>query len=244
MSWIQKLYETYNNCEGMIGAGSDDNSVPLLPICHTTQKAQIEIVLDYESKFRKARVIPKYEARTIIPCTENSGGRTSGECPHPLCDKLQYIAKDYKEYGGNKDSYFQSYIEQLSKWVDFDKNKKVKIIYDYVMKGCLLADLIQHKILFVDGNLKLLKQREGKKENKDILDILDLLPGRINKKGEIENWQADAFVRWSVEIPDDLHSSVWNDQEVWNSWIQYYSQTKKSKSLCYVTGEEEFAPHI
>jgi CRISPR-associated protein Csd1 len=241
MSWIQKLYDTYNNCEGMIGAGADDNSVPLLPICHTTQKAQLEIVLDHESKFIRARLIPKNEARTIIPCTENSGGRTSGECPHPLCDKLQYIAKDYKEYGGNKDSYFQSYIEQLSKWVDFDKNKKVKIIYDYVMKGCLLADLIQHKILFVDRDFKLLKQREGKKENKDILDIFDLLPGRINKKGEIENWQADAFVRWSVEIPNDFHTSVWNDQEVWISWIHYYSQTKKSKSLCYVTGEEEFA---
>lgn len=241
MSWVQKLYETYNNCEGMIGAGSDDNEIPLLPICHTTQKAQIEIVLDHESKFRKARIIPKNESRTIIPCTENSGGRTSGECPHPLCDKLQYVAKDYKKYGGNKDSYFQSYIKQLSEWENFSKNKKVKIIYDYVLNGCLIGDLIEHKIFFVDKDIRLLKQRDVKKENKDNLDIFDLLPGRINKKGEIENWQADAFIRWMIEIPDDLHTSVWNDPELWNSWIQYYSQTKKNKSLCYVTGKEEYS---
>lgn len=83
MSWIQKLYETYNNSQSTIGAETNDNEVPLLPICHTTQKAQIEIVLDGNGKFRRARVVPKDEARTIIPCTESSGGRTSGESAHP-----------------------------------------------------------------------------------------------------------------------------------------------------------------
>src|SRR3989338_909376 len=107
MSWIQKLYETYDNCQSMVGVGTDDNKVPLLPICHTTQKAQIEIVLDQKGEFKKARVIPKNEARTNIPCTESSGGRTSGESPHPLCDKMQYVAADYAQYGGNKDNQLQ-----------------------------------------------------------------------------------------------------------------------------------------
>ena len=74
MSWIQKLYETYNNCQSMIGAESNGNEVPLIPICHTTQKAQIEIVIDGEGNFRRARVISKNEARTIIPCTESRAG--------------------------------------------------------------------------------------------------------------------------------------------------------------------------
>ena len=102
MSWIEKLYETYNNCENAIGTGPNKNDVPLLPICHTTQKAQIEIVLNQNGKCVKAQAIPRDEARTIIPCTESSAGRTSGTTPHPLCDKLQYVAADYAEYGGDK----------------------------------------------------------------------------------------------------------------------------------------------
>ena len=112
MSWIQKLFETYNNCQSSIGVITNDE-VPLLPICHTTQKAQIEIVIDGEGNFRRASVIPKNEARTIIPCTEESGGRTSGEAAHPLCDKLQYIAGDYLQWGGSKVSYFASYLSKL-----------------------------------------------------------------------------------------------------------------------------------
>ncbi|MFH1195771.1 MAG: type I-C CRISPR-associated protein Cas8c/Csd1 [bacterium] len=241
MSWIQKLYETYNNCEKMIGVGADDNEVSLLPICHTTQKAQIEIVLDHDGCFKKARVIPKNEARTIIPSTESSSGRTSGESPHPLCDKLQYVALDYKKYGGNRDSYFKSYSSLLANWIDSERNEKVKIIHDYIKSGTLLHDLIEHKMLFVGEDGILLKQRNTKKETRDSIDIFDLLPGRINKKGEIENWQADAFVRWLVEIPDEPQSSVWNDPEIWESWIRYYSHTRQNKTLCYVTGEEEFS---
>jgi len=241
MSWIQKLYETYNSCEGMIGAGSDDNEVPLLPICHTTQKAQIEIVLDQHGIFKKARVVPKNNSRTIIPCTESSAGRTSGESPHPLCDKLQYIASDYNKYGGNKDSYFQSYLDLLFAWSNYKKNQKVELIHSYIKDGSVLHDLIEHKVLLVGEDKKLLKQRTGKKESKEVLDIFDLLPGRINKKGEIENWQADAFVRWVVETPNESQSSVWNDPEIWRSWILYYSHAKQNKSLCHVTGREEFS---
>ncbi|MHB1688600.1 MAG: type I-C CRISPR-associated protein Cas8c/Csd1 [Ignavibacteriaceae bacterium] len=241
MSWIQKLYETYNNCEKMVGVGADDNEVSLLPICHTTQKAQIEIVLDQAGIFKKARVIPKNEARTIIPCTESSSGRTSGESPHPLCDKLQYVASDYNKYGGNRDSYFQSYVSLLADWIDSKKNEKVKIVYDYIKRGSLVHDLIELKILFLGEDGKLLKQRNVKKENRESLDIFDLLPGRINKKGEIENWQADSFIRWVVEIPNEPQSSVWNDPEIWENWIRYYSHTKQNKTLCYVTGENVFS---
>jgi len=102
MSWIQKLYETYENCQSMVGIVSSGEEVPLLPICHTTNKAQIEIVIDNQGNFKRARIVPKDDARTIIPCTEGSGGRTSGESPHPLCDKLQYVADDYRKFGGEK----------------------------------------------------------------------------------------------------------------------------------------------
>ena len=87
MSWIEKLRSTYENCVTQIGNPNDD--VPLLPVCHTTQKAHITVVVDGDGNFCRAFVVPKPEARTIIPATEESAGRTSGTTPHPLCDKLQ-----------------------------------------------------------------------------------------------------------------------------------------------------------
>lgn len=241
MSWIQKLYETYNNSQSMIGAELSDNEVPLLPICHTTQKAQIEITIDHKGRFKHASVIPKGDSRTIIPCTEKSAGRTSGEAAHPLCDKLQYIALDYKRYGGEKDSYNESYLALLSKWIEYGAPNNVHLIQLYIKQGTVIADLVAHKILFVDKNNKLLIQRPVEKEKKAGLDIFDLLSGGIDPKtNKIRPWQADSFVRWQVEIPDDPQSAVWNDQEVIKSWTEYYSSTKAVKALCYVTGEENF----
>ena len=125
MSWLQKLYQTAENCQSMIGYGLDETKVPLLPICHTTQKAHIEIVIDEDGHFNRARVIPKEEARTIVPCTEVSGSR-SGKKPetHPLCDKLQYVAGDFMDYGGEVTSGFaedpkephEKYKELLRNW--------------------------------------------------------------------------------------------------------------------------------
>lgn len=122
MSWMQKLYETYNRCESSIG--KPDDQIPLLPICHTTQKAHIEITIDADGNFLGASVVPKKDARTIIPCTESSGGRTSGEAPHPLCDKLQYVAQDYLIYlmrPFEKQDIRSKFIHELKKKRNIDQ---------------------------------------------------------------------------------------------------------------------------
>lgn len=241
MNWIQSLYETYENCQNMIGVVEDESQVPLLPICHTTQKAQIEITLDSKGNFRRARVVGKDEARTIIPCTEKSAGRTSGEAAHPLCDKLQYLAADYKKYGGEKDHYFESYMELLSDWVKSGAPAKVRAVDEYVKKGNVISDLLANRVLFANEKGRLYTQRPFEKRKNAETDIFDLLPGRINAKtGKLESWQADAFVRWRVEDDNKL-AEVWNDPEVIQAWVGYYSATKQTKSLCYVTGEESFS---
>lgn len=229
MSWIQKLYETYNNSQSMIGIEANDNEVPLLPICHTTQKAQIEIVIDGNGNFKRANVISKAEARTIIPCTEDSGGRTSGEAAHPLCDKLQYVAVDYLVYGGSKKPYFESYISQLESWCNSKfTDEKLNAVLKYVKKGKVIENLVNHQVLIADENGNLLKKWEKKK-------------GEATPKiFEALSMQEDAFVRWEVEIPGQPESKVWRDDNIWNKWIQYYSSIKKQKSLCYVTGEDKF----
>jgi CRISPR-associated protein Csd1 len=240
MNWIQSLYETYENCKSMVGVVGDENEVPLLPICHTTQKAQIEITLDAKGNFRRASIVNKDEARTIIPCTEKSAGRTSGEAPHPLCDKLQYLAKDYKKFGGEKDHYFESYKKLLSEWVKSGAPKKVRAVYEYVQKGSVIGDLVANGVLFVNKQGKLHTERPVPKAKNAPQDIFDLLPGGIDPNNrKLKSWQADAFVRWRVEIDDNV-AEVWKDPEVIQSWIDYYSTTKQTKALCYVTGEESF----
>lgn len=236
MSWIQKLYETSENCRSMIGAGSDENELPLLPICHTTQKAQIEIVIDQDGNFKRARVIPKEEARTIVPCTETSGGR-SGRKPetHPLCDKLQYIAGDFMEYGGEVTSGYaqnpkephEKYKELLRKWCQSQySHSKAKAVLKYIEKGNVIKDLIDHQILVADTDGNLLKTWDKKEDVPDIFKV------------SANSGEMDAFVRWIIEVPNDPQAAVWTDSSLFESWIKYYSSTKESNSLCYVTGTE------
>lgn len=226
MSWIQKLCETYDQCQVMIGVVNNENEVPLLPICHTTQKAQIEIVIDQDGNFKRANVIPKDEARTIIPCTERSGGRTSGEAAHPLCDKLQYVAKDFCDRGGEKDSYYRSYFDQIQEWSTSNySDPKIIAIRKYIEKGNVIGDLINHQILVAGDNGKLLPKWEKKKDEKSP-EIFEVIAGK----------QTDAFVRWVVEIPGVMESRVWRDKTLWEKWIQFYSNSKTEKALCYVKG--------
>jgi len=235
MSWIEKLYETYHRCQSNIGNQDDD--IPLLPICHTTQKAHIEITIDVDGNFKSASVVLKNDARTIIPCTESSGGRTSGEAAHPLCDKLQYVAADYKDYGGNKEPYYNSYVKELSDWFNNCEHYKVGAVLKFIQKKNVIAALANEKILHMGADGKLIQQWS----NKDIKapEIFTALPGKINKKGEIENWQADAVVRWIVQLPGDPQEYVWTDRSIQDSWITYYLSNKKRTELCYVTGEEK-----
>ena len=66
MSWIQKLYETYERCAN----APQFESEPLLPVSHTEQQAHIEIVLDEAGNFQRAATVRKES--TVVPATEPS----------------------------------------------------------------------------------------------------------------------------------------------------------------------------
>ncbi|MGA9116175.1 MAG: type I-C CRISPR-associated protein Cas8c/Csd1 [Bacteroidota bacterium] len=228
MNWMQRLCETYECCKSMIGSGIEEDQVPLLPICHTTQKAHIEVVIDGEGHFKRAAVVPKEGARTIIPCTEQSGGRTSGEAPHPLCDKLQYVAKDFAASGGRRKSYFASFRGQLTEWGDSEfRHPKAMSVLRYVSRGNVVRDLIRHGVLFTGNGRK--RRAPAKKKTGSELTILDVVAS-----------QEEAFIRWVVEIPGERESKVWMDRTLWERWIRYYTSTKAVRNLCQVTGEESF----
>ena len=138
MSWLQTLYETYESCKGR----EPEGSTVLMPIGHTTQQTHVEIVLDGQGNFRRASVLEKAASTTLIPCTEESGGR-AGSMPvnHPLCDKLQYLAGDFNKFGGEVTSGFSKapdqphadYFASLSAWASSDHgHPKLNAIRNYV----------------------------------------------------------------------------------------------------------------
>ena len=234
MSWLKNLHETYENCFGKKITGD----AKLMPICHTKQNAQIEVTIDIDGNFRRASVIETGNA-TLVPCTESSSGR-SGSKPknHPLCDKLQYLAGDFNDYGGDVTSGFskeptkpfENYLDDLSAWCQSPySNSKVKAIFKYVSTKTLVKNLVESKIIPLDpGTGQEIKKWTGEKEDTPL--IFKVLPNNYSP--------LDSFVRWNVEIPGEPSSAISNDKSIIESWIAYYcSLTKETGGICFITGE-------
>lgn len=240
MSWIQKLQETYDQCTGP-GREAVTDSRPW-PICHVVQNAQIEVVLDGGGNFLKGRaqVIERGDAqKTIVPCTEASGGR-SGTKPvnHPLCDKLQYVAGDFVKFGGRVTSGFsrkpqepyEAYLTMLSKWVNSEFcHPKAAAIHRYVQKKRLIQDLVEEKLLFIDDEGTLLAAWDG--ANDDTPPIFKAMPARHSPE--------NAFIRWRVESPGEALSATWEDQELMSAWRGFCGSQTARRGVCLVTGEHD-----
>lgn len=244
MNWIQSLYETYENCQNMLGYSPDtsrDTSRnmprPLLPICHITSQMQIEVVIDGKGNFRRAQIVDKDGSTTIIPATESSAGKAGikPEC-HPLSDKLQYLAGDFVDYGGEVTSGFfkdptepyQNFVGLLTKWCQSEySDPKARAVLTYVQKKSLMRDLAIQKILMLDGKGKL-QSKENAKRDKNVKDIFSVVGS-----------QDKAFVRWVVESPESSESKAWLDRNLWESWINYYLHSRTNTGLCMVTGQDQ-----
>jgi CRISPR-associated protein Csd1 len=235
MSWMQKLYETYERCAGREADGVE----PVMPVCHTTQQAQIEVVLDSSGAFRRASVLgDKNDSNTLIPCTEESSGR-AGSKPvnHPLCDKLQYVAGDFVDYGGEVTSGFTSdahephtaFLESLKCWATSGhRHPKLDAILWYVEQGHVVSDLVKEQILPVDSSGKLLKHWTGEKETAPTIFKV------------VQNTQSpeDAFVRWRVQDVSNEASGTWEDRQLIDSWISHYQQNQTKHGCCMATGND------
>lgn len=236
MSWLMQLYKTYEANADQVGkkeTKAGGQTFTLLPISHTTQMAQIEVTITEEGDFHSATVIEKddKDQETIIPCNEKSASRASNLAPHPLHDKLCYVAGDYMKYGGEakKEEAFNLYIQQLKEWTESPVcHPKVKSIYNYLRKRRLIRDLIEDKILFTDNQGILLKKWEEKDSPKP--PIFKATPG---SGGPIQ-----AFVRFNVYSPSKELTNVWEDKEIYQSYINYYNTKLGEKDYCYVSGEE------
>ncbi|GIP32710.1 type I-C CRISPR-associated protein Cas8c/Csd1 [Paenibacillus sp. J2TS4] len=235
MTWLRQLYRTYENNAEVIGAFEkkhNDQEFALIPVSHTTQQAQIEVFLDSVGNFLSAKVVDKNEASTIIPCTEASSSRTSAPVPHPLHDKLMYVADDYFFSGTiKKTNPHEDYLIQLKAWCDSEyAHPKVKSVYAYLSKGRLVKDLVEAKVLHVDEQNQFIEKctKELEEQHGSRPDIYKAVTSN----------QSDAFVRFAVNVIGEPESRLWRDKTVHESFIRYYESTLHTKDLCYISGEE------
>ncbi|KJF48488.1 MULTISPECIES: type I-C CRISPR-associated protein Cas8c/Csd1 [Bacillus] len=238
MSWLLNLYETYQENLDRIGKieerfyGDKSKTFTLLPISHTTQTAHIEILLTKDGSFHSATVTDKENAVTVIPCTEASSSRAGSiVAPYPLHDKLMYVAGDYEAYGGQRKDHFHRYIENLELWANSPHgHPKLSSILAYLKQKTLIRDLVKGGILHVDENHQLIEKWDKKYgENKP--DIFSFLAGD----------QLSAFVRFDVHSYPELSRNVWNDTEMYDSFIQFYNTLLNDEDVCFVKGE--VTPH-
>lgn len=224
MSWIDKLYQTYERCDG----APQFEKEPLMPICHTVQQAHIEIVLDEKGCFLTARYIQKED--TVIPAKEQSAARTGKKPPpHPLCDKIQYCAADYPTFGGAKESFYSDYVSLLRSWCESPySHPKVRAVLTYVEKGTVVRDLVNERILFCDSRQHLLTEWTEATAPPEIFRTLSPKEGKRD--------QGDAFVRWRVQSPGDPVDLVSEDQDVRKKWILFDASEPASFGLCMVSG--------
>lgn len=221
LRWADELYQIYERfCGNPIGG----DTVVLLPVAHSTANAQIEVTLSEDGTFQAAKKIEdKKDAVTIIPVTEDSGSRSSGITPHPLADKLIYLAGDYGNYVPEKaekaSKAYAAYLEQLKTWAEGNhSHPAVRAIYTYLQKGCLIQDLLAASVLNLDEQT-----------------------GKLGKEKICEVVQSDCMVRFRVyQLNPGSRDETWLDSTLYESWIAQNEEQNASQQvqqLCYATGE-------
>ncbi|MGN1350786.1 MAG: type I-C CRISPR-associated protein Cas8c/Csd1 [Anaerovoracaceae bacterium] len=152
MGLLQKACETYEWHSDRVGVIYEGRE-PLAPMSHMITNSNIEITIDQNGRFQHAAEVEKTDSKIIIPVTEDSAGRTSAPCPHPLCEQLCYLAS----YDEKKHSL---YTEQLERWTNSSfSHPKLKPVLEYIKKGTILQDLSASGVIKLDETGKPEKEK-------------------------------------------------------------------------------------
>lgn len=226
MSWLARLYETYEQAQQLSADLPQEQQ--LMPVSHTVQNAHINIVVDGGGNFIRAEILEK--TQIMLPATEQSAGRSSGLAPHPLADKIQYVAGDYAEYGGKKAGSYELYETLLRSWCESEfAVSAVKVIHSYIVKRTVVADLLQHGVLHAENGV-LLTKWQSSAETPLLFKVLPKEAGSLD--------QGSALVCWTVETPGIAKSKTWLDPAIQQSWINFDSLNGGESGLCLVKGEQ------
>jgi CRISPR-associated protein Csd1 len=226
MSWLARLYETYEQAQQF--AADLPQEQQLMPVSHTVQNAHINIVIDGNGNFLRAEVLEKTQIE--LPATEQSAGRSSGLAPHPLADKIQYVAGDYAGFGGRKSAGYELYEALLRSWCESEfAVSAIQIIHSYIVKKTVVSDLIQHGVLHAENGVLLTKWQSAG-EAPLLFKVLPKEAGLLD--------QGSALVCWTVEMPSIAQSKTWLDPAIQQSWIHFDSLNGGEPGLCLIKGEQ------
>lgn len=145
MGLLQQAYLTYETHKDLVGRYVNDQE-PLAPLAHVLTRAQIVITIDQDGKFVRAVKRDKNEPKVIIPVTEESAGRTSAPCAHPLCDQIKFVAP----YDSEKHAL---YLKQLKDWEESEYSHPIlHAVLKYIEGKTILNDLVGDQIIKLNKN--------------------------------------------------------------------------------------------
>lgn len=242
MSWLQRLYQTYELASQNEEIQAQERS--LMPYYHVNQNVQIIVTINDKGDFVNAEICRDGNGKVkssylVIPATNDSANRTSGAVAHPLSDKLQYVGKDFFAYSTNKKDVYPLYEQELSAWCESKyTHPKAQAVLSYVQRGTLVKDLLEANVLIVnpDDTSKLAYPEQAS-------DYPDSLLSSLNKnKGVFD--QGAAFIAWRVtatELGKQAEhgvSETWRDESLFESWQQFYATLDSTDGFCYITGKD------
>lgn len=184
MGLLQKAVETYDSHLCFASKKQELFSM-MAPVGHIVTRAELEITLDSDGKFVNAAAIDKNEPKIIIPATENSAGRTSAPCAHPLCEQIGYLIP-------TNEKKYKLYVDQLTDWASSAySHPKLSPILRYVKSETLLSDLIRCGLIKVN--------EKGLPENEKQLVRWRVL-GEVTEACWLDRTLFDAFTNYYIAV--------------------------------------------
>ncbi|MDY0263438.1 type I-C CRISPR-associated protein Cas8c/Csd1 [Syntrophotalea acetylenica] len=146
MSFWQNLVDSYDkNADALkttypLSTTSISNNSDIIAVIVIDGNGNFQKKSSYAAKIEKVKKDKKAEnyitppISITIPVTEESMGRSSGICPHPVFDQYGYLKGDGKKY--------DAYITQLKDFAESTfATKQIEAIYKYVGKRSIATDL-------------------------------------------------------------------------------------------------------
>ena len=206
MSMMELLYQTYEYAYRKEDRSLMENYL----MSQTMASAPIVLWITEKGAFADATYLTDKEKQKIsIPCTEKSAGRSgTNPVPHPLFDKLLYLAGNADARGINNQKAHETYMHNLKDWCESSYgNRYVKIIYTYLEKNTLLWDLEGA------GILDFTEEKELKKRLNEVVRI-----------GIRRDFQTDL--------------ELWRENEIREDFCRYLGNGQENRSFCYISGKE------
>lgn len=207
MGMMDLLYHTFEYAY----EAKDAELLENYQIAQIAATAPIEVWITEDGEFAGASYISdKNRQKISIPCTEKSSGRSGTDpAPHPLFDKLSYLAGDGEIYRIDNQKAHCAYMQNLRMWCESEcSNPYVKVVLCYLEKNTLLQDLERTGILGVP------KSKEFEKK-------------------------LDEVVRIGIRRDLQTDLELWREKSILEDFRHYLTASQKAKDFCYVSGESE-----